>query len=107
MGGSQGRRNVRAQLLMNYLTNAQNSAHHDDYLNAVSEMRSAANATGLELPSRPYGMPDVIRGSTWHEYRAYYHQHFEKVAQHVNKVLQKYRRNSVGLWRDEDEEDDE
>lgn len=103
---SQGRRNVRAQLLMNYLTFAEQSAMKDDYLNAITFMRSAAQATGLKLPPRPYGIPDIVRGDAWKGHRAYFHLNFEKVAEHVNKVLQSYKRNSIGLWRDEQKEDD-
>lgn len=99
-----GRRSIRAQMLMQALIAASNASARDDYLNAVTEMRKAANSTGFKLPPKPFGMPEIIRGDVWKKWRAYYHNFIDGVAAHVYQVLAKMGEGDVGVRSADDDE---
>jgi hypothetical protein len=96
----QGRKSVRAQLLMAAIANAMNAAGRDDYLNAVTNMTAAAGISAFKLPSPPPGMPDIVRGTIWMRWRAFYHNNFPSVFKHVDDVLKSLGGNDLGVSDD-------
>lgn len=105
MTGS-GKRSMRGQLLLNQITFAQNAAMRDDYLNAVTFLRGAARAVGYNLPQKPFGTPDIVRGDVWKKYRTYFHSHYETVAAHVDEVLNRLSQAAIGVSAEDGAEDD-
>jgi hypothetical protein len=84
------------------LQNAANCAMREDYLNAVTNMGDAAAATGFKLPPKPFGMPDIIRGTVWMKWRAYYHNHSQDVFAHVHHVLEMLSQGGMDSEPDEE-----
>lgn len=96
-----GRRSVRAQMLMSTINQAMACAARDDYLNAVTNLKAAAAVSGFKLPPEPPGIPDIVRGSIWMKWRAYYHNNFPGVFAHVDAVLKALSGNEIEVEESE------